>query len=466
MWFVYIYFLILTILSFILINFFLKITLMSNYKNILNYNNYFSTSLIIVSNSFLLLIYLLYYFNVTNFFLNNFFFSNPFMFPFIFIFLFITMLSILFCLSYNINEVVLFTFYCLFILFIGLNLFFSDFLIYFFLFYEMLLVPSFFILYKFAKTRRAVEASYLMFFWTQFGAIFLIFSFFYLFFLTSSSSFKVIALFSFSTFDVNFLFISFLIGFGVKLPIWPFYGWLPKAHVEASTNFSIFLSGVLVKFAFFGLLRCLLLVNMEPTVTMFIPVLLIGVIDSSFKLFYQIDLKKIVAYSTVIEMHWLSLSIINGYSYLFIAGFCMLVSHAFLSTNFFFLVDCISRRFKTRLVTEISSISLLNPKLFIMVLINLLIFLGFPGTLFFIAEVLFFLFMLDFMPMLSIILLVLLYLIVPTLFFKSWWSTLCGESINLSNEVRKDMDSVEFLVVFSLSLVLFWLGLTWQLFLI
>lgn len=138
----------------------------------------------------------------------------------------------------------------------------------------------------------------------------------------------------------------------------------------------------------------------------------------------------------------------------------MLVSHAFLSTNFFFLVDCISRRFKTRLVTEISSISLLNPKLFIMVLINLLIFLGFPGTLFFIAEVLFFLFMLDFMPMLSIILLVLLYLIVPTLFFKSWWSTLCGESINLSNEVRKDMDSVEFLVVFSLSLVLFWLGLT------
>jgi len=330
----------------------------------------------------------------------------------------------------------------------------------------MLLVPSFFILYKFAKTRRAVEASYLMFFWTQFGAIFLVFSFFYLFFLTSSTSFKVISLSSFSSFDINFLFLSFLIGFGVKLPIWPFYGWLPKAHVEASTNFSIFLSGVLVKFAFFGLLRCLLLVNMEPSVTLFIPILLIGIIDSSFKLFYQIDLKKIVAYSTVIEMHWLALSIINGYSYLFIAGFCMLISHAFLSTNFFFLVDCIGRRYKTRLVTEISSISLLNPKLFLMILINLLIFLGFPGTLFFIAEVLFFLFVLDFMPILALVLLVLLYLIVPTLFFKSWWATLCGESVNLNKNIKKDMDSIEFLLTLSLSIILFWLGLTWQLFLI
>ena len=85
-------------------------------------------------------------------------------FPFIYIFILITTLSILFCLSYSANEVTAFTFYCFVILSAGYALFFSDSIIFFFFSYEMLLVPSFFILYKFAKTRRCVEAAYLMFF--------------------------------------------------------------------------------------------------------------------------------------------------------------------------------------------------------------------------------------------------------------------------------------------------------------
>ena len=133
-------------------------------------------------------------------------------------------------------------------------------MILFFFSYETLLIPSFFILYNFAKTRRCVEAAYLMFFWTQFGALWLIFGFMYMFFVCNSSLFSTINDFSFNVFEVNFIFICLLLGFGVKLPIWPFYGWLPKAHVEASTNFSIFLSGVLVKFAFFGFLKCLLVI--------------------------------------------------------------------------------------------------------------------------------------------------------------------------------------------------------------
>ena len=135
-------------------------------------------------------------------------------------------------------------FYVSVILMSGYILFFTDSLILFFLSYEMLLVPSFFILYNFAKTRRCVEAAYLMFFWTQFGAMFLLFSLLYLFFICGTSSFYQINEFYFTSFEVNFLFTCWLIGFGVKLPIWPFYGWLPKAHVEASTNFSIFLSAI------------------------------------------------------------------------------------------------------------------------------------------------------------------------------------------------------------------------------
>lgn len=426
------------------------------------------------SNFFLFLIFIFFYFGF-NFLYSlelislsyNVFFNyiNIYYFPFFFIFLFVTFLSILFCIAYNKSEFYLFIFYCLSILFIGFNLFLSNELIFFFFLYETLLIPSFFILYKFAKTRRAVEAAYLMFFWTQFGAIFLIFGFFYLFLITESTKFDQISLFSFNLFDVNLLILLFIIGFGVKFPIWPFYGWLPKAHVEASTNFSIFLSGVLVKFAFFAFLKFYFLLTFEVNLFFLCPLLLVGILDSSFKISYQIDLKKIVAFSTVIEMHWLALSLLTGFTPIFLAGFCMLVSHAFLSSIFFFLVDYINRRFKTRLITEINSLALFAPKLFLILLVNLLIFLGFPGSLFFIAEFIFFSFLIDFSPEMSVILIIVLYLLVPTFFFKSWWAVTSGDSSNLSKSNKIDLDSKEFFLVFSLTFILFWLGFSWQFFL-
>jgi len=85
-------------------------------------------------------------------------------FPFIYIFITITTLSVLFCLAYNVSEITMFIFYCTTILMAGYLLFFTDSVILFFFAYELLLVPSFFILYNFAKTRRCVEAAYLMFF--------------------------------------------------------------------------------------------------------------------------------------------------------------------------------------------------------------------------------------------------------------------------------------------------------------
>ena len=385
-------------------------------------------------------------------------------FPFIYIFIVITTLSVLFCLAYNTNEVASFMFYCTIILMSGYLLFFTDSIILFFFAYEMLLVPSFFILYNFAKTRRCVEAAYLMFFWTQFGALFLIFSFLYLFFICGTSSFNAISEFYFSSFELNFLFFCWIVGFGVKLPIWPFYGWLPKAHVEASTNFSIFLSGVLVKFAFFGLLKCLITINLEPTFYFIYPFLTIGIVDAVFKLFYQIDLKKLVAYSTVVEMHWLTICVISGQSALMLASFCMLISHALLSTNSFLLVDAIGRRFKTRLITEINGINFLCPKLFLVGLLNCLVFLGFPGSIMFVSEILFFSFFFDLFPLLCLFLIVLLYLIGPTFFFRSWMNVLFGSSIQLLKTLPADLSSKEFIVFNGLIILMFWLGVTWQAF--
>ena len=387
---------------------------------------------------------------------------DVYLYPFIYVFLLITVLSIVYCLSYNKDELISFMFYCKVILLAGYFLFFTDSLIIFFFAYEMLLVPSFFILYKFAKTRRCIEAAYLMFFWTQFGALFLIFGFLYLFFIVGNSNFLNISNYYFSSFEVNFLFLCFLTGFGVKLPIWPFYGWLPKAHVEASTNFSIFLSGVLVKFAFFGLLKCLLTVELEPTFIYVYPFLVLGIVDAVFKLFYQIDLKKLVAYSTVVEMHWLTICIISGQSNLMLASFAMLISHALISTNSFLLVDAVARRFKTRLITEINGLNYLCPKLFLLVLLNILIFLGFPGSIFFVSEILFFSFFLDLFPACTLFLLVFLYLIGPTFFFRSWMNMMFGFSDKLLKRLPSDVSTREFILFVSVPALMYWLGIAWQ----
>lgn len=392
--------------------------------------------------------------------------SMVYYYPFIYVFLIITVLSILFCLSYNSDELISFILYCKVILMSGYTLFFTDSIILFFMAYEMLLIPSFFILYKFAKTRRCVESAYLMFFWTQFGALFLIFGFIYIFLVSDSSTFSVISNTVFTSFEVNFIFLCCIIGFGVKLPLWPFYGWLPKAHVEASTNFSIFLSGVLVKFAFFGLMKCLISVQLEPTFIYIYPFLVVGMVDAVFKLFYQVDLKKLVAYSTVVEMHWLTICVVSGQSNLILANFCMLISHALISTNSFLLVDAISRRFRTRMVTEISGINFLCPKLFLALLLNILIFLGFPGSIFFISEFLFFSFLFDLFPVMCVFLIVLLYLIAPTFFLRTWINTMFGKSLYLTGCTPLDLSSRESIIFLGVPYLMYWLGYSWQSFVI
>lgn len=439
-----------------------------NYISNIYHINY-TVIIYLFSINFIYINYLLYnifLYNYNNIYIiNNYQITNyVFYFSFIYIFIIITLISVLFCLTYNINELNLFLIYINIIFLAGFGLFFTNSMLIFFIFYELLLLPSFFILYIFSKTRRSVEASYLMFFWTQFGAVFLIFAFIYIYTITNSTAFNIIKYYNFSKFEINFIFLNFLIGFGVKLPLWPFYEWLPKAHVEASTNFSIFLSGVLVKFAFFGFLKCILILNIEINYMYTLPYLLIGLIDSIFKMYYQLDIKKLIAYATVAEMHWLVICILSGQSVLWLAGFCMLISHAILSTNSFLMVDSIARRFKTRLINELNSINFLCPKLFLLILINCIIFLGFPGSLFFIAEVLFFSFLLDLFPMFYLFLLILIYLFLSSFFFKIWLNILFS-SINLSiKKLPIDLEKSELIIFCSLIFLIFWLGSTWYVF--
>lgn len=382
--------------------------------------------------------------------------------PFVYIYLLVTVLTLLYSFAYNSQTLLNFKLYVLVILLAGGVLFFANSLILFFFAYETLLIPSFLILYNYAKTRKSVEAAFLMFFWTQFGALFLIFNFQYLFFITGSLSFTVLSACTLAPFECSFLFWTLLIGFGVKFPIWPFYDWLPKAHVEAPTNFSVFLSGVLVKFAFFGFIKYLSVLGLDITPLAVYPFLFIGFVDASSKLYYQVDLKKLVAYSTVIEMHWLVIAVISGSTFFWLAGFAMMIAHALVSANFFLLVDSITRRFKTRLVTELSGLCYLTPNLYFITLVMLIVFLGFPGSLLFVSEFMFFSALLDLNFPLFFILFFFAYFFAPSCFFRSWFLVLFGFTNSKTLDIKSDLSLFELLVTWSIVLLLFWLGVTFQ----
>lgn len=388
--------------------------------------------------------------------------------PFIFVFILISTITLIYTISYNLNELRIFFIFLIFIFISGFVIFSSSSIVIFFFAYEALLIPSFVLLYLFAKTRKSVEAAFLMFFWTQFGALFLIFNFQYLFLTTNSFLFSDLATIPFSKLETSFIFFTLLVGFGVKFPIWPFYDWLPKAHVEASTNFSIFLSGVLVKFAFFGFLKYLLNLGIDMAPLWFYPVIVIGFLDASFKVYYQIDLKKLIAYSTVIEMHWLLFAVLSGYSIFWIAGFAMMISHALLSSNFFILIDSVTRRYKTRLITEISGISLTNPNLYFFILISLITFLGFPGSLLFFSEFLFFSVLLDLNILLFLTIFFIAYFVVPSCFFKNWFVLIFNSQTTLISKVNTyvDLSKTEFLLISVFVALLYWFGLSFQVFLI
>ena len=362
----------------------------------------------------------------------GFYFNEPVLvvYPFFLTFGLVLSVSLILSLSYNRLEFFYFIFFLILIFIAGCGLFVASSFLSFLFFYELLVLPSVFILYFFSKTRKNIEATYLMFFWTQFGVIFLLFSFFYIYLTASISTLPTSGVFALnlSVFDFHLLFITFFIGFGVKFPVWPFYDWLPKAHVEASTNFSIFLSGALVKLAFLGFVRIIYSFFFSFDLIFIVPILVVGLVKSGTFLFIQIDLKKIIAFLTITEMHWLSLSFMFGNASMWISSFLMLISHALISTGFFVLADAITRRFKTRLVVEVSGLFYLLPLLYTMLIINLVIILGFPGTSLFLSEFLFFLLMADYNFVFLAFILFITHFVILSIFFKHWFTISFGFS--------------------------------------
>lgn len=259
-------------------------------------------------------------------------------------------------------------------------------LITFFFFYEVLMLGSFLIVYYGSYSKKAVQASLYFVLWTQLGSLLVLLACLYTYSLTNSTSFFAIKAFVFSKSEALTIYALLFFGFGVKFPIWPFHYWLTKTHVEASSGFSIYLSGFLVKTALFGFYRLTNLMQVELITSFFLVILIVGVFDSSLKMWGQTDLKKLVAYCTIQEMNLISIFFLKGDSNIVVYGFLFNIMHAFLSTLMFFLVECVYSRYKSRSILAVNGIFFSFNNLALSIIFMIFFFSGIPGTLKFVCE--------------------------------------------------------------------------------
>jgi len=214
--------------------------------------------------------------------------------------------------------------------------------------------------------------------------------------------------------------LCFILGFGVKVPLWPTTAWLLKAHVEASVEFSILLSGFIVKIGVLGLHRTLAMAD-EPQAGLLVAGLAtVGLFDAASRLPAQRDLKRVVALTTVIEMNWAVLALgLGGAQQVGVAGYLCL-AHCLTTTTEFFLVEALTKRFGTRDIAYVGGLALAAPQLWVLSVAAALVTIGFPGTSLFWAKYLFFTSLLGALPGLAAALALLFLVALPVFFVRLW----------------------------------------------
>jgi len=227
------------------------------------------------------------------------------------------------------------------------------------------------------------------FIYTLLGSIFVLLVILSIYFNKGTSSFDyMLNIYIFNNRQVILLFFLF-IGFGVKIPIMPVHVWLPEAHVEACTPGSIILASILLKLGSYAMLRLLIIFffNISNDIIFFLLILsLVSFTYASMTALSQIDIKKIIAYSSVAHMNFSLLGLFSN-NILGLSGiYFLMYGHAITSGALFLSIGILYDRYKTRLIFYYGNLVLFMPIFSICMFILILSNFGFPGTINFVGE--------------------------------------------------------------------------------
>ncbi len=268
----------------------------------------------------------------------------------------------------------------------------------FYVFWEIMLIPMYFLIGIWGGERR-VYAAVKFILYTMAGSLLMLIAILYLFFANGGTSFDLIQITQrlssgavrLSGLQEFWLFMAFLIAFAIKVPMFPFHTWLPDAHVEAPTAGSVILAGVLLKMGTYGLLRfCLPLfpaaaISAAPYISV---LAIIGIIYGALVAMVQPDLKKLVAYSSVSHMGLIVLGIFAFTTQGLQGSTVQMLNHGLSTGALFLLVGMIYDRRHTRLISDFGGLAHVNPVLASVFLVVTLSSIGLPGLNGFVGEVL------------------------------------------------------------------------------
>lgn len=259
----------------------------------------------------------------------------------------------------------------------------------FFIFFEATLIPIYLIVLIWGSRERKVRASYLISIYTLFGSIFMFFNIIYILSKTGVTNYQYLLTVIFSPEDQKFLWITFFIAFAAKIPLFPLHIWLPEAHVEAPTVGSVLLAVLLLKLGTYGIIRFSL--PLFPYATIYYTPLIytfavFGIIYTCFTAIRQIDLKKIIAYSSVGHMNVVLLGIMSLRIEGLEGAIFQMLSHGIVSGALFFCVGVFYERYHVRSLKYFGGLTNVYPLFAIVFLIFSLANISFPTTSSFIGE--------------------------------------------------------------------------------
>jgi NADH-quinone oxidoreductase subunit M len=263
-------------------------------------------------------------------------------------------------------------------------------LILFYLFFESGLAPLFFIIGMWGGNDR-IYASFKFFIYTFLGSLFMLLGIIYIYNLTGTTNIvELVKLLPYQPLSIQkMLWWAFFASFAIKLPMWPFHTWLPDAHVEAPTAGSVILAGVLLKLGGYGFIRISLpmlpyaCISYQNTIFW---LSIIGVIYTSLIALVQQNIKKLVAYSSIAHMGFVTSGIFSGNVYGLQGAIFQMISHGLISSGLFLCVGALYERAHSKEISFYNGLTSQMPKFSLVFTTLTMASIALPGTSGFIGE--------------------------------------------------------------------------------
>jgi len=270
----------------------------------------------------------------------------------------------------------------------------------FYVFWEAMLIPMFLIIGIWGGERR-VYATVKFFLFTFLGSVFMLIALIYLYLQTGSYRILDFHAAPLSIDQQIPIFLAFLVAFAVKVPMWPVHTWLPDAHVEAPTGGSVVLAAVLLKMGGYGFVRFSLPITPDASQTLdwlMIGLSLIAVVYIGFVALVQQDMKKLIAYSSIAHMGFVTLGFfvaweifagtgdLAGITMGITGGMLQMISHGFISAALFLCVGVMYDRMHSRQIADYGGVVNTMPKFAALMVFFALANAGLPGTSGFVGE--------------------------------------------------------------------------------